>query len=315
MSVVIHKPIGVVSSQPEGEQVPAVRLLTRVDSLNVVEGYLGLTADPGTGALVLADRVAEHALEDLWPLLDPESADPQAGPLVAEMRAGIAPDALATLEAHAPARRAMMDAVRHIRDRRECGSRFRIFDVPYAGFAADEVTAMSDYAWVDRGEECPRLRVEEARAIAAGSADKEELTPAVEALLAWATRASAIHEGRHAADAVRFGDAEDVECDGCPAELDPEARAEASAYVESFAHEGTAAAAWWQACSVEIATYGAHSRAMSAIVAELAPEGCQGPVPEELPRRARELADRWFRRRELVALPADWPERVRIPER
>lgn len=29
LSVVIHKPIGVVSSQPEGSQVPAVRLLTR----------------------------------------------------------------------------------------------------------------------------------------------------------------------------------------------------------------------------------------------------------------------------------------------
>jgi 23S rRNA pseudouridine2604 synthase len=29
LSVVIHKPVGVVSSQPEGDQVPAVRLLTR----------------------------------------------------------------------------------------------------------------------------------------------------------------------------------------------------------------------------------------------------------------------------------------------
>ena len=29
LSVVIHKPVGVVSSQPEGGQVPAVRLLTR----------------------------------------------------------------------------------------------------------------------------------------------------------------------------------------------------------------------------------------------------------------------------------------------
>jgi 23S rRNA pseudouridine2604 synthase len=29
LSVVIHKPVGVVSSQPEGEQIPAVRLLTR----------------------------------------------------------------------------------------------------------------------------------------------------------------------------------------------------------------------------------------------------------------------------------------------
>jgi 23S rRNA pseudouridine2604 synthase len=29
LSVVIHKPVGVVSSQPEGSQVPAVRLLTR----------------------------------------------------------------------------------------------------------------------------------------------------------------------------------------------------------------------------------------------------------------------------------------------
>jgi len=29
LSVVIHKPVGAVSSQPEGEQIPAVRLLTR----------------------------------------------------------------------------------------------------------------------------------------------------------------------------------------------------------------------------------------------------------------------------------------------
>lgn len=31
LSVIIHKPVGVVSSQPEGEQVPAVRLLTRAN--------------------------------------------------------------------------------------------------------------------------------------------------------------------------------------------------------------------------------------------------------------------------------------------
>jgi 23S rRNA pseudouridine2604 synthase len=31
MSVIIHKPVGVVSSQPEGKQVPAVRLLTRAN--------------------------------------------------------------------------------------------------------------------------------------------------------------------------------------------------------------------------------------------------------------------------------------------
>src|ERR1700749_3035492 len=29
LSVMIHKPVGVVSSQPEGRQVPSVRLLTR----------------------------------------------------------------------------------------------------------------------------------------------------------------------------------------------------------------------------------------------------------------------------------------------
>ena len=29
LSIIIHKPIGIVSSQPEGEQVPAVRLLTK----------------------------------------------------------------------------------------------------------------------------------------------------------------------------------------------------------------------------------------------------------------------------------------------
>jgi 23S rRNA pseudouridine2604 synthase len=31
LSVMIHKPVGVVSSQPEGDQVPAVRLLTRAN--------------------------------------------------------------------------------------------------------------------------------------------------------------------------------------------------------------------------------------------------------------------------------------------
>src|SRR5579859_2031912 len=29
LAIMIHKPVGVVSSQPEGKQVPAVRLLTR----------------------------------------------------------------------------------------------------------------------------------------------------------------------------------------------------------------------------------------------------------------------------------------------
>ena len=59
----------------------------------------------------------------------------------------------------------------------------------------------------------------------------------------------------------------------------------------------------------------AAKRAMAVAVAELAPEGCEGPVPEDLPRRAGELALRYFGRSDRVALPADWPARLRLPSR
>ena len=72
LSVVFYKPVGIVSSQPEGEQVPAVRLLTRealMGSSPIIPGHntklapLGRLDMDSRGLLILsADGVLAKAL-------------------------------------------------------------------------------------------------------------------------------------------------------------------------------------------------------------------------------------------------------------
>lgn len=297
-----------------GPHPSRVRLLTRVDRLNVVEGYLGQVSDPAEGALIVVDRVAEHTADDLWPLLDPDSLDPAAGPIQAEVRAALAPPHFAALASTAAARARLLASVVSIRGRSDC-SDYIVRSVPALGFGDHDLEGMSEVAWAERGKGCPSVTPGEASAIEEATAalqDEDALPEALSALLAFALRPTAVHEARHVADAIAFGAVDAVACPGCPDGF--ASRAELSAYLASFAADGVAGAAWVQACGATKRGWGSHVAAFQAIATMLTDERCDAEIPADLSHRARELEIDWLMREEAVTLPPEFPAAVRWPE-
>src|SRR5580698_9501302 len=99
LTVVLNKPLGVVSSQPEGEQVPAVRLLTRealrgesppIPDRNSRLAPLGRLDQDSHGLLVLSeDGVLAKALIGPASTLDKEYLVRVTGPITEAKLAGL----------------------------------------------------------------------------------------------------------------------------------------------------------------------------------------------------------------------------------
>ena len=130
-------------------------------------------------------------------------------------------------------------------------------------------------------------------------------------LVAWAHRVPVIHETRHVADDERAS-ARDrpLACAGCPDSFGIPTRLELSAYLASFAAEGTGYAALLQACAVESDDETPHARALRFLTPRLLPHGCDGEVPDDLYARAQELEQELFGRSDEIALPDDFPRCV-----
>jgi hypothetical protein len=304
-----------------GGRAVQIRLVQRMDSLNVVERYLG-AARTDDGAVVVVDRVAEFAIDALWPLLgdDPQRPAGQAAwrdAIHGELALALPAADLALLEATAPQRARLLATIDQIATRHDCGSSLMVARPPWDGFPAEDVRALWGYAAGSEGRLCPEVMDAEALVIDEASAslrraEAEGLGPALERLTSFASRAFGAHEARHVADAIAFGEATNVPCAGCSAELGPEVRAELSAYAGALATDGTAMTAAWQACTVADQG-GSHGAAVLTLIAALDPELCShGPDPA-LPAAVRTYEGRAFSRDERIALPASWPDRLPLP--
>jgi len=286
-----------------GDRKTEVSIGKRVDGLNVVEGYLGAAEDIG-GALVVSDRVLEFATDDLWPLLGTVD-DPIAVSLRAELAAGLPESSFEALTRTADARAGMVAANRAVRERRSCGSDFRM-RVPWSGM--DEFQRLLVYAERYRGEECPGLTAAEARALIRGTAairTEPGLWEALEQLVAWACRHVVVHEARHRLDQEDWGFGEPPPCEGC--ELSGRVRIEASAYVSAMASQESLAALV-QVCGFVAATESGSSRRGAVAVLDALEIDCATPPPD-VSTRAKALAKRWFSRDEEWTLHG-MPDRV-----
>lgn len=248
-----------------------VRLMRRADALNVVESWLGHAASAEEGGLVVIDRIVAFAADHVWPLLDPggdDALDPDVArfaPAVrAEAAAALDPDDLELLARTADERRRMVAAMRTVNERSHC-SQFTVQRLSWHGF--DEATRERLYAtWTAaRGDRCPPLTEDEARALIDGSRALSRtagLDRAVAALAGWLARATAVHEARHVAD--------------LPDEPD-DVTAEASAYLAAFSNPEVAWLSLYQACVANRdRPYTAHGQALQAIAVDCA------STPEDL---------------------------------
>ncbi len=288
------------------------RVVQRVDDLSAVEGYLGLTGDHEEGAVVVAERVADFAIDRVWPLLD-AALDPERSAVDAAFAPRIRADAGRALPAEAlevlgrtaADRFWMQRAVRAVHDRARCGSRFRIPHLPYAGLDRAALVEIRRYAAATASQPCPDVTEMEAMALTTRSRALRAtagLAGALEALNGWVARAVAIHEARHAAD-----DAAGVRCADCPGGR--VGRLEASAYLASFADPDTAAVALLQACAVGEVDAAGRGATIAFVLAQLDVR-CEDGPPEDLAERARAAERRLFGRSEEVALDPAFPARL-----
>ncbi len=294
-----------------------LRLLRRADLTNVDEGFLGHTPGRDEGALVILDETLRFAVRHVWPMLNPGLDDylpteqrAVAGPVRARLR--MATEDRARLRETAVDQLALVEVANSIHARAECGSRFRVWGLPWNGLAPPDQNALIAALDRSRGRECPEVTLGEAARMI-GASERLGQTPAladaVESLGTWVARAVAIHELRHVADG-----GSQVECAGCPASMAPETRAELSAYLASFSVDEVAHVAALQACAMQPENHEGsqepHALALAFALPRLLPAGCDGVIPEDLPERAQHLERALFGEREQVRLPEAFPERI-----
>lgn len=164
---------------------------------------------------------------------------------------------------------------------------------------------------------CPAVTAAEAVDLTLASQrlrDEDGLAPAVRALSAWFARGVSAHESRHVADELAF-DArrQGPPCPGCPGSLGPLGRAELSAFLASFALQGSGYLHLYQACITgRRAPHHSHGQAVAFASSALG-DACQNGPPAGLYQRAAALRQRLFGVHEPMTLPGDFPKEVPLP--
>jgi hypothetical protein len=291
-----------------------VRLLSRADCTNLVEGFLGQTSVQRDAALVVTDRVVDFVIDRIWPMFDsegelmPSSTDPGLiGKLRAEALSVLGPHAVETLASSSALHREIGTEIAKFGQRRGCGSVVRVPGVPWDGLSDRTLSLIDSVAKKNDARNCPRLTVTDAERIVTMSRrlrDDPELADALGKLSSLVARAVVVHEARHLAD---DGDP-DLSCRGCPESMSYAVRAEVSAYLASFAAEGLGHVALVQACGVDLDRNEAHSTALSFLLPRLLPFGCDGPMPDGWYDSARALEHQLFGREDVIAFPIGFPE-------
>lgn len=292
---------GTVDGEPS-----RVRVVRRLDTLNLRERYTGYVSSVAEGALVIGDRTVQFALDRIWPTF---GVEPGAGSrpaafakaLAAEARAGLSSEAIAVLAGSADARRRALAVHEAIVARRACGSRFIVPDLPWDGHDPRALDKMARY--VEEGS-CPSITAEEVATLRDATTSLRShggLLGAIDELAWWCVRGIAVHELRHVADDVDLDDEDDLPCERCPAGTSTAVRAEASAYLAELAWSEAPALSLLDACTVADEADGLHARA-ATIILQAGGWTCDDAPPEDLPSQARALEREMFGRSEAIVV-------------
>jgi len=304
-----------------GDRAYRTLVQRRADDTTQVEAYLGHMRSWERGVILLHDRIRGYALDEVWPLLDPDHLPPDpiaaafAPSLRAAVRDGLGSQVADKLEATAAHRRRMIESVSSVHGRHRCGSQFLISRIPWNGFQAADVTRLQIHAAAAAHQTCPDVRPEEAAALVDGSQALQAtpgLRDAAERLTAWVAGAVAIHEARHAADDARIDEEGHFACTGCPAELGRVEALEASAYLASFAAPHQGVVSMYQACALDPDKLPGRAAAVAFLADRIGTTCREGP-PEDLSLRSRGVEIDLFGRLTPVDLQ-DFPVSLPVAE-
>lgn len=298
-----------------------VLVLARQDRTNLTEGFLGQTStDPGT-ALVMTDRIAEYAIENVWPLFDPQASSSTAELLArvrTEAREVLPEPTLAALTRSLVARRQLATELYLLSQRRGCGSGVLVEHVPWNGLSGRALALVNSVAQKNDRRGCPRVTLDDADHISALSdrlGHDASLVRALGSLAAWVGRSVVAHEARHLADrpSDERATTPSTFCPSCPVSFDYATRAEVSAYLASFATPRAGYVALFQACGNQTDRHGSHSGALGFVLPKLLTDGCSGPIPEDLYSRAAAIHTQLFGRTPSVEFAASFPTTIPVP--
>lgn len=297
-----------------------VLLLARQDRTNLVEAFLGqTTAERGT-ALILTDRIAEYAIDQLWPLFvqqDPISEPELVAKVREEARHVLGETVTEILGRTNAVHRTLQGEVLTLANRRGCGAGVLIERVPWDGLSDRALAMVNRVARKNESRRCTRVTPSDASRVSSISRELREhaeLENALGALAGWLTKAVVAHESRHLVDDESAPEARTrAPCRDCPSWFDYKTRAEVAAYLASFASVGVGYVALFQACGNDPERRGAHSAALEYILPKLLTGGCAGPIPDDFYTRAATLRTLLTGRSEPSDVSLELPAVVPIP--
>lgn len=297
-----------------------VSVRRRADATTQLDAWLGHVHSHEEGVVLLLDEVAAFATDRVWPMLD-EALDSELNPLQAsfavavrdEVAAALPPGDLAVLRATAEDRLWMLRVVRSVHARHECGSQFLVSRLPWWGLSPEELATVRLHVDDEASEPCPEVTELEALVFATRSHHlrlQRGLGPALERLVAFVARAVAVHEARHAAD-VESGQEPTWTCEDCSLRHSRISSLEGSAYLASFAHEGSAALSMFQACGLDPALLPERGAVVRELASRLGVD-CAEPPPDDLAARASDLEARLIGPRGSIEVTR-FPPRLPLP--
>lgn len=299
-----------------GQRPVRTRILTRADHLNVQDEEMGRSSKEGEGAFIILERVREHAVNHVWPMLNELSAHGTSTDsrfsqaMQTEVGKALSQAHYRTLSNTAPSRRSLLIMEEAINERALSCKQEDDFPAPgILGYGDRFLDTIETTARETEDSPCTPITESEAETIVAETHALREapgLEEALAALIAHLMNGVIAHEARHVADNLSTGGRQPGRyCLDCPEYLSLTTQAEVSAYLSSFAQEGTGYSSLHQACRVA-QNPGSHVRALGYVLPQLMAQGCADGPPASLPERARQLEVQLFANSDVVRIPDQW---------
>lgn len=291
-----------------------VRLGSREDRVNIVEGYLGHASNLTQRAFVTVDRVANESADTLWPLLDTARDDERdeltrhfASRVRKEIHAGLDPGTVEVLQSTAGSRRALVEIKDALDDRRavcRSGIVFPLY-LPVRGYSTETIDSLRDRA-APEGTACAPITFPEHERLRDASwelAHTPGLRDAVRELAALGARGTVVHEVRHVLD-----QGIELECEQCPRTIRDARRREFSAYLATLAHSPAPYTDMYLMCRFAMQSRSGHGQASRYALSQVLDGGCLGPLPDNVHERAQKAERALLGRSDTIALPATYPK-------
>lgn len=307
-----------------GEERVVTRLLSRADSLNVLELALGHASPDRDHAALLLDRIRDHAMDVLWPALavtqtldQPKKQTVRSedrtlvGRVRREVQTALTAAEWKAVSETAAARRVLVHIRDHVALQRRCGARLVLHMKKVAGPGKDTLRWLRSVAAREAQFECPAITPAEVAELEQASRILRRtggLQDALDRLVVWTARNVAVHEARHVADQrLHKGLERKVPCRQCPEGFSVRTQAELSAWLAEVAWGPTPFTTLLHACALPRRT--STGRALHFLLGRLGRATCESP-PVNVQRRARLLEQKIFGREERVRFISALPDRM-----